>query len=79
MLRIRTYACLAFALLLVWVFGSGLAEWLMTGQLLVANRIRPLHYITLSGDPVEFLMGFTLHVFMVWAGLMLMVAATKED
>jgi hypothetical protein len=78
MLRIRTYAYLSLALVLVWVFGSRLAEWLMTGQLLVANRIRPLQYITLSGDPVEFLMGFALQMFMVCAGLMLMVAAIKE-
>jgi hypothetical protein len=79
MLRIRTFAYLSFALLLVWVFGSRLAEWLMTGQLLVANRVRPSHYITFSGDPVEFAMGFALHVFMVLAGLMLVVAAITED
>ena len=51
----------------------------MTGQLLVANRIRPNHYVTFSGDPVEFAMGFALHVFMVWAGLMLMIAAITKD
>ncbi len=77
MLRARSYAWLGFALLLVGVFGGRLAEWLMTGRLLVANRILPLHYITLSGDPVEFLMGLALHLFMVCAGLMLMVAAIK--
>jgi hypothetical protein len=79
MLRIRTYAYLAFALLLVSVFGSRLADWLMGGQLLVANRIRASHYITFSGDPVEFVMGFALHVFMISTGLMLMAAAIKED
>jgi hypothetical protein len=79
MFQIRACAYLTFALLLIGVFGGRLAEWLMTGQLLVANRIRPSHYVTFTGDPVEFLMGFALHVFMVWAGLMLVVATFKEN
>jgi hypothetical protein len=29
------YICLALALFLIWDFGSGLVEWLTTGQLLV--------------------------------------------
>jgi hypothetical protein len=67
MLRIRTCGYLAFALLLPWVFGSRLTEWLMTGQLLVANRIQPSHYITFSGEPVEFVMGSLC--MCLWSGL----------
>jgi hypothetical protein len=45
---------------------------------LVANRIQPAHFINLLQEPVGFLPGFALQVFMVGAGLMLMVAAIMK-
>ncbi len=45
----------------------------------MTSRLQPGHYVSFSQDHVGFLMGFAVSVFMVGAGLMLIVAAIVED
>ena len=49
MRRVRTYITLAVGLALVLGFGSLLAQWLMTGELHVTDRI-PGQYVTFAQD-----------------------------
>src|SRR5437899_9516382 len=56
---VRTYICLALALVLIWDFGSRLLEWLTTGQLRVWFFFGNLdHYVIFSQEPVSFVFGF---------------------
>ena len=79
MFRPKTILLIALSCVCIWIFGHRLYEWFMTGQLYVSSRPAPSHYVTFSDDHVGFLIGMSLYVFLVFAGLLLILDAIVEE
>ncbi|MGH6642508.1 MAG: hypothetical protein ACRED3_07400 [Bradyrhizobium sp.] len=79
MLSFKTWLNVGLAVILVWIFGCRLTEWLLTGQLYVTYSLRPAHYVTFTSDPGEFVSTFMFLVVMVGLGLMAIFSAIFED
>ena len=78
------YICLALALILIliliWDFGSGLVEWLTTGQLRVWCFFGNLdHHVIFSQEPVFFVFGFVTMSVMMVVTLIFIVVLYVED
>jgi uncharacterized protein (DUF2062 family) len=67
--RFRTWLSVGLAVVVVWVFGYRLAEWLLTGQIYVTTSLQPAHYVAYADDPTKFVVSFLFSVIMVGLGL----------
>jgi hypothetical protein len=79
MFRPKTVFVIALSCAGIWIFGRRLYEWFMTGQLYISSRLAPSRYVTFSDDHVGFLIGVSLYVFLVFAGLLLILDAIVEE
>lgn len=70
MLTFKTWLTVGFAVIVVWTFGSRLADWLLTGRLFVTTGLQTAHYVVYADDPAQFAAAFLLSTVMVGAGLM---------
>jgi hypothetical protein len=79
MLSLKTWFKVGLAVIVVWIFGYRLTEWLLTGQLYVTSSLRPAHYVTFANGTGEFISTLIFLVVMVGLGLIAIFAAIFED
>jgi len=79
MLSFKTWLNVGLAVVVVWIFGYRLTEWLLTGQLYVTYSLRPAHYVTFASDTGEFVSTLIFLVVMVGVGLMAIFTAIFGD